>query len=473
MRSSRREMLATLGGAAAVALLEVGRRPRLAAAAAAGLVDLTGTGRLDAVDPDGQEHFSLDLALCNPGAAVRLRRAVFFLACEGGWSATLGDQLARDGRFFGVGPELAAGANHPLHLQYIWSEPITHALFQLQATGPGASLAESLAAFPLIRPGYAAPPNLPMAPPAFIGLQEPVPVLPLAGGGLWLPLVGQVVNGSGRPLTLTRLHLGVKDAAGASVLDQDLTRTLQLRSSQDLLNPFLYGFVLPDGFTRGSLRLEMDLLAGQEKITRSRQEEVTLARPEELLPPVTGRWRWGNGPGELVLDTHYQHPEQRYAYGLTMRRDTAAGRRAFDGDPQRNESYFAWNQPIRAMADGTVVEVVDDVPDNFGSRENPANEPRRNARVILAHSGNRFSGYVHVRQGSAALKPGQKVRAGDLLGRVGNAGFSTEPHLHVTCFTLDATGRVRALPMAFRDLRTASGGPAAGVPRGAEEYESR
>ena len=49
------------------------------------------------------------------------------------------------------------------------------------------------------------------------------------------------------------------------------------------------------------------------------------------------------------------------------------------GDPGKNESYFAWNQPIQAVADGTVIEVLDNVPDNLGNRTNPANAPRERA----------------------------------------------------------------------------------------------
>jgi murein DD-endopeptidase MepM/ murein hydrolase activator NlpD len=52
------------------------------------------------------------------------------------------------------------------------------------------------------------------------------------------------------------------------------------------------------------------------------------------------------------------------------------------------------------------------------------------------------------------VKEGQRVTTGQVLGRVGNAGLSSEPHLHVAYFTIDETGRVRALPMQFDNLFT-------------------
>src|SRR5262249_13231168 len=145
--------------------------------------------------------------------------------------------------------------------------------------------------------------------------------------------------------------------------------------------------------------------------------------------------------------------------------------RSFSGDPGRNDSYFAWNQPISSVADGVVAEVIDDVPDNFGNQPNPANNPRRNARIVVMHSGRprpSYSIYVHVRQGSALVRAGQRVRAGQQLASLGNAGFSSEPHLHLAYFTFDNTGRVRALPLAFAML-TRAGVPVAGVPQGGQE----
>jgi hypothetical protein len=35
----------------------------------------------------------------------------------------------------------------------------------------------------------------------------------------------------------------------------------------------------------------------------------------------------------------------------------------FRGDPTRNESYLAYDEPLLAVADATVVSVVSDVPD--------------------------------------------------------------------------------------------------------------
>ena len=62
-------------------------------------------------------------------------------------------------------------------------------------------------------------------------------------------------------------------------------------------------------------------------------------------------------------------------------------------------------------------------------------------------------GYAHLKPGSipAGVRPGARLRAGDLIGRVGNSGNSDAPHLHFQVMDapsssfLDATG----LPFVF------------------------
>jgi murein DD-endopeptidase MepM/ murein hydrolase activator NlpD len=42
----------------------------------------------------------------------------------------------------------------------------------------------------------------------------------------------------------------------------------------------------------------------------------------------------------------------------------------------------------------------------------------------------RSSSYYHIRERSASVKVGDHVKAGQVLAHLGNAGSSSEPHLH-------------------------------------------
>jgi hypothetical protein len=72
---------------------------------------------------------------------------------------------------------------------------------------------------------------------------------------------------------------------------------------------------------------------------------------------------------------------------------------------------------------------------------------------------NRFTKYYHLLQGTATLDPSDPdpdsklAHLGMVMGQIDNAGYSTEPHLHIGCYKLDATGRLRAVPMKFAQCR--------------------
>jgi murein DD-endopeptidase MepM/ murein hydrolase activator NlpD len=82
--------------------------------------------------------------------------------------------------------------------------------------------------------------------------------------------------------------------------------------------------------------------------------------------------------------------------------------------------------PVFAALGGTVIETHDGEPDmNVEWVEgNQANY------VVIDHGGGYLGLYLHFRQGSVAVVPGQVVTAGTQLGLTGSSGFSNWPHLH-------------------------------------------
>ena len=50
--------------------------------------------------------------------------------------------------------------------------------------------------------------------------------------------------------------------------------------------------------------------------------------------------------------------------------------------------------------------------------------------ITVNHGGNVVTRYAHSERGNVMVKPGQQVRAGQQISKVGNAGFSTGCHLH-------------------------------------------
>lgn len=86
--------------------------------------------------------------------------------------------------------------------------------------------------------------------------------------------------------------------------------------------------------------------------------------------------------------------------------------------------------PVYAMQAGKVISVRDKYPDLGGGKESAS----RFNYVWIEHDEGHRSIYVHLQQGfrsKVAIKSGDRVDAGQLIGYSGNSGWSSGPHLHV------------------------------------------
>ncbi|HKT25015.1 MAG TPA: M23 family metallopeptidase [Terriglobales bacterium] len=116
--------------------------------------------------------------------------------------------------------------------------------------------------------------------------------------------------------------------------------------------------------------------------------------------------------------------DQRFAYDfLQLERGWS-----FRADGVRNEDFICFGQPIYAPASAVVVSTCDGVPDNIPG-EMDAKNPLGNY-VVLDHGNGEFSFLAHFQIGTVMVRPHAEVEAGDLVGRCGNSGNSSESHLH-------------------------------------------
>jgi len=132
-----------------------------------------------------------------------------------------------------------------------------------------------------------------------------------------------------------------------------------------------------------------------------------------------------------------------------------AGNRADGISPRDRSAYHIYDEPVYSPHDGIVVTVVDTIEDNVPPRAN-AISPLGN-HVIVAFDNVRVI-VAHLRKGSTVVDVGQPVKRDDLIGRVGNSGYSNEPHLHVQVLRdggedgdggVGSTGNVVPVPIRF------------------------
>ena len=164
-----------------------------------------------------------------------------------------------------------------------------------------------------------------------------------------------------------------------------------------------------------------------------------------LPADVPLRVAWGGD--SLAVNYHASYPDQRWAYDLTVEP-------SFTGSA-RLEDYGCWGVPVVAPAAGRVVKAHDGEPDETpGAVSNNFDAPAGNHVVIELPTGTHLE-VAHLQRGSVSVREGEAVEEGRPLGRCGNSGNTSEPHIHVHHQRQEPDfGEgilVEGLPLYFRD----------------------
>lgn len=186
--------------------------------------------------------------------------------------------------------------------------------------------------------------------------------------------------------------------------------------------------------------------------------------PMIVAPPLRGAdWlaMGATGPNSyhrraLMVEGGHAWLAQRYAIDFAKFHMVDGKAFTWKGPENQNSSYFCYDQPIHSVAAGKVVEVLDGLPENVPHSGKLAIELTwQNAggnHVVVDIGFGLYAFYAHMRPGSVAVKEGDVVTAGQLLGHVGNTGSSTEPHLHFHIIDRPQFLSGQGVPYEFTDF---------------------
>ena len=102
--------------------------------------------------------------------------------------------------------------------------------------------------------------------------------------------------------------------------------------------------------------------------------------------------------------------------------------------------------PVHAVRDGVVMDVEEDFNSGGVDAEKYADKANH---VRVLHDDGTMALYAHLALASVVVRPGARVRAGQLLARSGNTGLSSGPHLHFA-IQQNVGMKLISLPFTFR-----------------------
>ena len=186
----------------------------------------------------------------------------------------------------------------------------------------------------------------------------------------------------------------------------------------------------------------------------------------EFRFPVRGRWYIAASSSSR--SHHRIRPAHEFAVDLIKIGGDGSSHR---GDGTAPTDYYAFGENVYAVADGTVVRAVGDIPEtemprkgesrrDFAVRvldamwdEDPTGRIAEGNLVVVEHAGGEHSVYVHLKSGSVRVKTGDEVKQGQVLGQVGISGDGFQPHLHFQVNAGPNPQFSRGLPVVFTNIR--------------------
>ena len=163
-------------------------------------------------------------------------------------------------------------------------------------------------------------------------------------------------------------------------------------------------------------------------------EQRELLWHDDHAGPV--RWLLDAFPGDPAAhpDDHlyrlpFDSPHVRVSQGF-------GGHYSHDDAQNRHAVDFplAVGTPVFAARAGTVMQVVEDAPDD-------------GSLLRILHADGSMAVYAHLQGGGFRVRPGQHVEAGQVLALSGNSGRSSGPHLH---FAVQANTGLALVSIPFR-----------------------
>ena len=167
-----------------------------------------------------------------------------------------------------------------------------------------------------------------------------------------------------------------------------------------------------------------------------------------LALPFHGVWMVSNGGRTIETNNHMRFAgsdgpqNQLYAYDFRFPNS---------GNEKKLNEFTAFGKEVLSPGDGRVIQVLD------GSIDVLPGEPDRSNGVgntiIIDHQNGEFSLLCHFMYQSICVRVGEKVTQGQTIGRCGNTGNTSQPHIHFNLQDGPRMHLAKGLPAQFTKIK--------------------
>ena len=160
----------------------------------------------------------------------------------------------------------------------------------------------------------------------------------------------------------------------------------------------------------------------------------------KLIMPIKGFWLVSQGN-----NSKFSHNgRNKYAFDF-VKVDIEGNYK--ESKAKKNIQHYSFNVDIIAPADGKIIKAYDIYADTKPGelKYKPSNQ------VLIDHGNGEYSQMFHFKKGGLKVKVGDYVKQGDVIGKGGNSGKSTAPHIHYA-LCKKVGGTYQSIPTAFEKL---------------------
>jgi hypothetical protein len=237
------------------------------------------------------------------------------------------------------------------------------------------------------------------------------------------------------------------------------SRAMSVNQETGIFNEY---FIVVHDKAIDELIIKVNFIKGDKKDTQELKIPVIQYKNKnEYIFPLKGSLSTCGNFNSLV--DHRQHYSMEFAFDAA---ELNHEQKLCFKENMKKEDYIAYGKDIYAIADGEVIECYHSFElttswnweerkpyiDKYGFM--PA---QCGNHIVLKHANGEYSFYGHLVTDSLTVKKGDKVKQGQIIGKVGHTGMSCCPHLHFQLMDGPDFLSDRGLPCSFINIKDVSG----------------